>query len=152
MGSTAHGRVKEEAEGWSGGKLLGDGGFTMNFALKKIGILMLVMAATAGLAVGKEWASGSILGMSQTTTTSPMMSQPKIVLHYVVMTKEWTLKVDYTYHPPKKQDEPEVPGKNAPPEMMLGGSTEVAVEGHHVYVKDVNGKEVKMEIKKKMKN
>ena len=81
-----------------------------------------------------------------------MMRQSKVVLHYTVVTNELTLLLDYTYHPPTKADEPEKPGKNSPPSMLLSGTTKVAVEGHHAYVLDVNGIAIKMQIKKKTKN
>lgn len=114
--------------------------------------LILLVLGAAGIVWAKDWKAGAIIGVSQTKVTSPMMSRPKIIMHYTVVTDALTLQLDYSYHPPNKQDEPDEPGKNSPPSMALGGTTKVAVEGHHAYLLDINGKEVKMEIKKKSKN
>jgi len=120
--------------------------------VKRLATFLFVLAATAELAWAKDWKPGAIIGVSQTMVTSPMMHQPKIVLHYTVVTDELTLFLDYTYHPHTKPDEPEEPGKNSPPSVPLAGTTKVAIEGHHAYVLDVDGKEIKMVIKKKTKN
>jgi hypothetical protein len=120
--------------------------------VKRLATFLFVLWATAGLAQAKDWKPGAVVGMSQTTLTGPMMHLPKIVMHYTVVTDELTLSLDYTYHPPGKSNEPEEPGKNSPPSVPLTGTTKVAVEGHHAYVLDISGKEVKMTIKKKTKN
>ena len=120
--------------------------------MKRLATCLFVLAAIARLAQAKDWKPGSVIGMSQTTVTSPMMHLPKIVLHYTVVTDELTLFLDYTFHPPAKPNEPEEPGKTSPPSVELGGTTKVAVEGHHAYVLDIAGKEIKMAIKKKTKN
>jgi hypothetical protein len=114
--------------------------------------LILAMLATAGIVLAKDWQTAAIIGVTQSTVTSPMMSRAKIIMHYTVVTDTLTLQLDFTYHPPNKSGEPDEPGKNSPPSMALGGTTKIAVEGHHAYLLDVNSKEVKMEIKKKTKN
>jgi hypothetical protein len=121
-------------------------------SVKRITGLFLVGFLAAGMACAKDWKTGAIIGVSQTKETSPMMREAKIVMHYTVVTDALTLQLDYAFHPPTKSDEPDEPGKNSPPSMALGGTTKVAVEGHHAYLLDVNGKEVKMAIKKKSKN
>jgi hypothetical protein len=121
-------------------------------AVKRLATFLFVLGATAGLAQAKDWKPGAVVGMSQTTLNGPMMRVPKIVMHYTVVTDELTLFLDYTYHPPGKSNEPQEPGKNSPPSVPLTGTTKVAVEGHHAYVLDISGKEVKMAIKKKTKN
>jgi hypothetical protein len=118
----------------------------------RLATFLFVLGATAGLAQAKDWKPGAVVGMSQTTLTSPMMHVPKIVLHYTVVTDELTLLLDYSYHSSGKSNEAEEPGKNSPPSVPLTGMTKVAVEGHHAYVLDIGGKEVKMAIKKKTKN
>jgi hypothetical protein len=110
------------------------------------------MLLWASYAIGKDWKTATIIDASQTTVTSPMLRQPKIIMHYTVLTEAYTLHLDYTYHPPTRPDEPNEPGINSPPAVPLGDPTKIAISGHHAYVLDVNGKEVKMEIKKKMKN
>ena len=120
--------------------------------MKNFALIFCCLLATAGFASARDWKTGTIINVSQTTVTSPMMREPKIVMHYTVATDAVTVVADYTYHPPTKSDEPEQPGKNSPPSVPLGEPTKVAVQGHHVYVLDANGKEVKMDIKKKMKN
>jgi hypothetical protein len=121
-------------------------------AVKRLAIFVFVLAVSAGLIQAKDWKPGAVVGMTQTTLTSPMMRLPKIVLHYTVVTDELTLVLDYTYHPPANPNDPQEPGKNSPPSVALTGTTKVAVEGHHAYVLDINGKEIKMAIKKKTKN
>jgi len=120
--------------------------------VKRFAVLALLVAISQVHANNRNWKPATIIGVSQTTVTSPMMHQPKIVMHYTVLTNEYTLQVDYAYHPPTKSDEPDVPGKNSPPSVPLGEPTRVAIEGHHAYFIDVSGKEVKMDVKKKMKN
>ena len=120
--------------------------------MKKVAALFMFWMATSGAASARDWKPATIIGTSQTTVTSPMMSRPKIIMHYTVLTNEYTLVLDFTYHAPKKSDEPEEPGKNSPPSVPLGEPTKIAISGHHAYILDVSGKEVKMDIKKKTKN
>ncbi len=120
--------------------------------MKRLATLLFVLGVTAGLAQAKDWKPGAVVGMSQTTVTSPMMHLPKIVMHYTVVTDELTLLLDFTYHPPAKSNESKEPGKNSAPSVPLTGTTKVAVEGRHAYVLDISGKEIKMAIKKKTKN
>ena len=120
--------------------------------MRKLGALFLLLMAAASFASARDWKPATIIGSSQTTVTSPMMSRPKIVMHYTVLTSEYTLLLDFTYHPPKKPDEPDEPGKNCPPSVPLGEPTKIAIQGHHAYLLDVSGNEVKMDIKKKTKN
>jgi len=120
--------------------------------VKKFVLIFVCLLAAGGFATAKEWKAATIIGVSQTTVTSPMMHEPRIIMHYTVSTDNLTLFLDYTYHPPTKPNEPEQPGKNSPPSVPLGEPTKIAIEGHHAYFLDASGKEVKMEIKKKLKN
>lgn len=120
--------------------------------MKKIAVLLFGLLVAGGFARAKDWKTATIIGVSQTTVTSPMMREPKIIMHYTVSTDNLTLFLDYTYHPPRKSDEPEQPGKNSPPSVPLGEPTKMAIEGHHAYFVDASGKEIKMEIKKKLKS
>jgi hypothetical protein len=134
-------------------------GETWQFAILRTGgpvkkfasALMFLLVAT-GFAIAKNWQSATIIGVSDTTVTSPMMREPKVVMHYTVLTTDWTLFLDYTYHKPTKSDEPDMPGKNSPPSVPVGEPTKISIEGHHAYMVDASGKEVKMDIKKKKKN
>ncbi|HUI52082.1 MAG TPA: hypothetical protein VLX60_09870 [Terriglobales bacterium] len=120
--------------------------------MKRPALVLLILFAAAAIVRAKDWKPATIIGVSQTTVTSPMMHGPKIIMHYTVSTDKYTLFVDYAYHPPSKPDEPEQPGKNSPPSVPLGEPIKIAIEGHHAYFVDANGKEVKMDIKRKMKN
>jgi hypothetical protein len=120
--------------------------------VKRVAALFLFVLMAAGTATARHWQSAAIIGVSETTVTSPMMRRAKIIVHYTVVTGEFTLTLDYTYHPPTKSDEPDQPGKNSPPSVALGGATKISLEGHHAYLLDVSGKEVKMDVKKKIKN
>ena len=120
--------------------------------MKKFVVILFGLLAAGGLASARDWKNATIIGVSQTTVNSPMMSKPKIIMHYTVSTDNLTLFLDYTFHPPTKPDEPEQPGKNSPPSVPLGEPIKIAIEGHHAYFHDASGKEIKMEIKKKVKN
>lgn len=120
--------------------------------VKKFATVLLLLLLATGFAFAKNWQPATIIGVSDTTVTSPMMHEPKVVMHYTVMTTDWTLFLDYTYHRPTKSDEPDVPGKNSPPSVPVGEPTKISIEGHHAYFLDASGKEVKMQIKKKTKN
>jgi hypothetical protein len=120
--------------------------------VKKVAVLCFVLLAAGKLASARDWKAATIIGVSQTTVTSPMMREPKIIMHYTVSTDNLTLFLDYTFHPPTKADEPLQPGKNSPPSVPLGEPTKIAIEGHHAYFIDASGKEVKMDIKKKLQN
>lgn len=117
---------------------------------KLVGVTFL-LAATAFYAAAKDWKVGTVISMSETTVTSPMMRRPEIIEHYTVETNDLVLELDYSFHRSMKPDEPDQPGKNSPPRVPLGEATKIAISGHTAYVLDMNGAEVKMHIKKKMK-
>ena len=110
-----------------------------------------MLALSACLAAAKEWKAASVISVSETTVTSPMMRRPEIIEHYIVETNDVVLQLDYSFHRPTKPDEPDQPGKNCPPQVPLGGFTKIAVSGHTAYLLDISGAEIKMHIKKKMK-
>jgi hypothetical protein len=126
--------------------ILRKGGF-----VKKLAALMFFLFLTGSVAVAKDWQTAVIIGTSQTDVTGPMIRGSKTILHYTVETKDFLLLLDYTYHPPTKSDTPDQPGKNSPPNLPLGEPTKIAIAGHHAYLLDVHGAEVKMSIKKKTK-
>lgn len=118
--------------------------------MKKLAALMILLFASIGFAQARDWKTAMVIGVSETQVTSPMMREPKTIVHYTVETNDLLLLLDYTYHP-AKPDEPDQPGKNMPPSIDLGGATKVAISGHTAYILDLGGSEIKMHIKKKTK-
>lgn len=119
--------------------------------MKKLAALVFLLSATVGSAEAKNWKTATVIGVSETKVTSPMMREAKVIVHYTVDTNDYLLLLDYTYHPATKPDSPDQPGKNTPPSIDMGGATKIAIEGHHAYLLDIHGAEVKMHIKKKTK-
>ena len=120
--------------------------------MKKLAALALLLLATACVARTRDWKTATVIGYSETTVTSPMMRQPKKILHYTVLTEAYTLDLDYSYNPSFKDESEDHSGKHSPPSIARGEPTKLAIEGHTAYLLDVNGNEVKMHIKKKTKN
>ena len=116
---------------------------------KRAALALLLLVGWTGEA--RDWQKAVVIGTSETQVTSPMMREQKNIVHYTVETKDFLLMLDYTYHPSKKQDEPDQPGKNTPPTIALGEEIKLAISGHTAYLIDVHGKEVKMHVKKKSK-
>lgn len=121
--------------------------------MKKLAALVFLLSAGGWnwIAEAKDWQTAVVISTSETQVTSPMMREPKTVVHYTVETKEFLLVCDYTYHSTKKADERDQPGKNSPPSIALGAEIKLAISGHTAYLIDVHGNEVKMHIKKKSK-
>lgn len=114
-------------------------------------VFLLLAVGWSWIAEAKDWQTAVVIGTSETQVTSPMMREPKTIVHYTVETKEFLLLCDYTYHPTKKADESDQPGKNSPPSIALGEEIKLAISGHTAYLIDVHGNEVKMHLKKKTK-
>lgn len=119
--------------------------------MKRFAAPVFLLLVVGWIAEAREWQTAVVIGTSETQVSSPMMREPKNIVHYTVETKEFLLLLDYTYHPSKKQDEPDHPGKNTPPSIALGEEIKLAVSGHTAYLLDVHGNEVKMHVKKKTK-
>jgi len=118
--------------------------------VKKLPALVFLLLL-GWIAEARDWQTAVVIGTSETQVTSPMMREQKNIVHYTVETKDLLLMLDYTYHPSKKQDEPDQPGKNTPPTIALGEEIKLSLSGHTAYLIDVHGKEVKMHVKKKSK-
>ena len=118
--------------------------------MKKLAALVFLLLL-GWIAEARDWQTAVVIGTSETQVTSPMMREQKNIVHYTVETKDFLLMLDYTYHPSKKQDEPDQPGKNTPPTIALGEEIKLSLSGHTAYLIDVQGKEVKMHVKKKSK-
>ena len=119
--------------------------------MRKRAALLFLLFATSYLAEARDWQTAVVIGTSETQVSSPMMSQPKTIVHYTVETKDSLLLLDYTYHPSQKSEEDDRPGKNSPPNIALGEEVKLAISGHTAYLVDVHGNEVKLHIKKKSK-
>jgi len=119
--------------------------------VKRLAAVVFFLLLTGSFGAAKDWETAVIIGTSESDVTSPMIRGSKTVMHYTVETKDYLLLLDYTYHPSTKSDTPDEPGKNSPPSLPLGEPTKIAIEGHHAYLLDIHGAEVKMSIKKKTK-
>ena len=119
--------------------------------MKKFASLLFLLLSMGWTATSREWQTAVVIGTSETQVTSPLMREPQNIVHYTVETKDFLLMLDYTYHPLKKVDETDQPGKNTPPTIALGEEIKLAISGHTAYLLDVHGKEVKMHVKKKNK-
>ena len=119
--------------------------------MRRFGVVLFLLTATTLCAVAKDWKVATVISMSESTVTSPMMGRPEIIEHYTVETNDLVLELDYSFHRSTKPDEADQPGKNSPPRVPLGEATKIAISGHTAYVLDMSGAEVKMHIKKKMR-
>ncbi len=118
--------------------------------MKKLALAFLLFSV-GWITEARDWQTAVVIGTSETQVTSPMMREPKNVVHYTVETKDFLFQLDYAYHPSKKTDDPDQPGKNTPPSIALGEEIKLALSGHTAYLLDIHGKEVKMHVKKKSK-
>jgi len=112
--------------------------------MKKFTLLlftMTVLVANASLANTRNWIAGRVVDASE-TDVSGEMRVPKNTMHYTIETDDMIYFVDFTYKPNQHTN-------NRPPDIAVNVLAKIAVEGKHVYVLDVTGREVKLHIVKK---
>ena len=101
-----------------------------------------MLALSAGIANARQWKVASILGVSESNVSGPLIRETH-TMHYTVETEDMLLLLEYSFHPSA--------GKKGPPSVTVGGMTKIDVGGRHAYLMDTNGNEVKMHIVKKTK-
>ena len=110
--------------------------------MKKLALMMLMMViATAPLAMAREWQTGTIALTSENDVSGPLWGE-KDTLHYTIETSTMICFAEYTYKPQQNNSHG--------PNITLNMPTKIAIEGKHAYILDANGKEVKLHIVKKV--
>ena len=111
--------------------------------MKKLTLLMFVLLiATASPAKTRNWKDAKIEVSSETDVSSKLFGE-KNTMHYTIETEDMVYFVEYTFKPSQHSD-------GHPPNISVNAITKIAIEGHHAYVQDVAGKELKMRIIKKL--
>jgi hypothetical protein len=105
-------------------------------------LIFLLVTATSP-ANNRHWKPAKVEVTSETDVSSKLLGD-KNTLHYTIETEDMIYFVEYSFKPDQHNQ------GHAP---AVGGTefTNIAIEGHHVYVLDATGKEVKMHISKKIK-
>ncbi len=106
-------------------------------------LLLTLLVATSSLAKNRDWKTAKIEVASETDVSWKLFGE-KTTMHYTIETEDMIYFVDYTFKPGQHSD-------SHPPNISVNGLTKIAVEGHHAYVLDVAGKEVKLHIARKTK-
>jgi hypothetical protein len=108
---------------------------------KLILLLALVIATTTSLANTRNWKPAKIDVSSETSVSSKLLGE-KNTMRYTIETENMIYFVEYVFKPGHADSHP--------PSLTETEVTQIAVEGHHVYVRDVTGKEIKMHVTKKL--
>jgi|SRR5580658_2120672 hypothetical protein len=111
--------------------------------MKKLTLLMSVLLATTSLAATRNWKDAKVEVSSETDVSSKLLGD-KNTMHYTIETEDMIYFVDYTFKPSQHSD-------GHAPNISVNALTKIAIAGHHAYVQDVTGKELKMHITKKLK-
>jgi hypothetical protein len=110
--------------------------------MKPFRLLLLILTfATACQAGNRDWQQALVINMTETDVTGEVRGQFNKV-HYTIETETMIYFVDYVYKPNKQN-------ASAMPNIAVNVPVQVAIEGHHIYIQDVGGKEVKLHIVKK---
>ncbi len=107
----------------------------------RVVMLTMILVASACPAKAREWKTARIVDASETDVSGELRGKRNI-MHYTIETEDKVYFADYTYKPDQKHN-------SHPPDIAVNIVTEVAIEGRHVYIRDANGKEVKLHIVKK---
>ena len=110
--------------------------------MKKLTLLLLaflITTASTSLA-DTRWKPAKIDVSSETNVSSKLLGE-KDTMRYTIETEDMVYFVEYSFKPGHSDSHP--------PNISETQATKIAVSGHHVYVLDVTGKEVKMHITKK---
>ncbi|MGC1617594.1 MAG: hypothetical protein WA765_03805 [Candidatus Acidiferrum sp.] len=110
--------------------------------MKKLRFLTLTLLfAASSLAATRHWKTGEVEASSETSVSSKLLGE-KNTIHYTIETEDMIYFADYAYKPSQHRD-------GHAPEIELSVPSKIAVEGRHIYVLDVTGKEVKLHIVRK---
>jgi hypothetical protein len=121
--------------------------------MKKTAAFLFLLLAPLTFARTRDWKLAAVKGTSETNVSGPLIRETTTI-HYTVETDDLILFLEYSYHPSSKassEDEHSKPDKHSPPRLAVNLPTKIAIEGHHAYILDDTGAEVKMHILKKIK-
>ena len=107
---------------------------------KWIGVLLL-LAATVGVANAREWKNATVIGIDEKNVSGPLVRETH-TMQYTVETDEMVFFLEYSFHPTDR---------NRAPSVAVNAITKIAVGGRHAYLQDSNGKEVRMHVVRKLK-
>lgn len=116
--------------------------------MKKLFAFLLLLLAVPSMAWPREWRFAAVKSVSETDVSGRLIRE-SITMHYTVETEDLILFLEYSFHPAKSPSDDS--GKHSPPQLAINLPTKIAVEGHHAYILDAKGSEVKMHISKKIK-
>jgi hypothetical protein len=102
--------------------------------------LTLLLLATSSLAE-RHWKTAEIELTSETKVSWKLWGE-KTTIHYTIETPDVIYFAEYAFKPNQHHE--------GPPQIEAGSNAKIAIEGHHAYVLDVSGKEVKLHIIKKV--
>lgn len=108
--------------------------------MKKLGLLLMIFAASVASANSRDWKSGRVINSSETEVSG--MRGDTNTLHYTVETDTMIYDLDYSYKPTQR-------GSSGAPDIAVNVMIKIAVEGKSAYILDVNGREVKLRVVKK---
>lgn len=103
--------------------------------------MFVLLFATSAVAATHHWKVAEIELTSETSVSWKLWGE-KTTDHYTIDTGDMIYFAEYSYKPGQRDGHT--------PQIVLGSSAKIAIEGRHAYVLDVSGKEVKLHIIKKM--
>jgi len=109
--------------------------------MKKLGLLLLILAVSVVSASSRDWKDARVINSSETQVSSGMRGDTN-TLHYTVETDTMIYDLDYSYRPSQR-------GSSGAPDIAVNVKIKIAVEGKSAYILDVNGREVKLHVVKK---
>ncbi|MGC1414122.1 MAG: hypothetical protein WA817_02500 [Candidatus Acidiferrum sp.] len=109
--------------------------------MKILRFLMLTLLFATSALAARHWKTGEIELTSETKVSWKLWGE-KTTIHYTIETPDMIYFAEYAYKPNQHHE--------SPPQIEMGSSAKIAIEGHHAYVLDVSGKEVKLHIIKKV--
>jgi len=116
--------------------------FAQGAPMKKLRLLTLtLLVASSSLAKTRHWKPAEIEATSETNVSWKLWGE-KTTIHYTIETEDMIYFAEYAFKPGQHSD-------SRPPQIEINVQTKIAIEGRHIYVLDVTGKEVKLHIVKK---
>ena len=109
--------------------------------IKRRLLMLALLVATSSLAATRQWKTAEIELTSESNVSWKLWGE-KTTIHYTIETESMIYFAEYTFKPGQHSD-------SRPPQIDLGASAKIAIEGRHAYVLDVTGKEVKLHIVRK---
>ncbi len=110
--------------------------------MKKLSLLMLTLLVfAASPANARQWKMAKVELTSETDVSSKLLGD-KNTVHYTIETEDMIYFVEYSFKPGHSNSHG--------PDITANEFSKVAIEGRHIYLLDVAGKEVKLHITRKL--